>query len=87
LLAHVQLSDLADVAREWAADADRILPGEGDLPVAEIVTALKALGYTGPVSVETMNPQLWQVPALQFAEIATTALRCVLGLGDEGGKA
>ncbi|MCA9265297.1 MAG: sugar phosphate isomerase/epimerase [Planctomycetales bacterium] len=84
-LFHVQLSDLADVPRELARDAQRILPGEGDLPVSSIVGWLRAMGYDGPVSVELMNPLLWQVPALQFGEIGVTALRQVLGLA--GGAA
>src|SRR5262249_10397066 len=32
-LAHVQLCDLAGVPRELATDADRILPGDGDIPL------------------------------------------------------
>ncbi len=78
-LFHVQLCDLADVPREFAADAQRILPGEGDLPIAPIVEHLQRIGYTGHVSVELMNPQLWQVPPRQLGEIAITALRRVLG--------
>ncbi|MEM7314454.1 MAG: sugar phosphate isomerase/epimerase family protein [Planctomycetota bacterium] len=78
-LFHVQLSDLADVPRELAMDADRILPGEGDIPNATIVEHLKQIEYAGYVSIEVMNPQLWQVPPLEFGEIGTTALRRLLG--------
>jgi sugar phosphate isomerase/epimerase len=78
-LFHVQLSDLADTARELATDANRILPGEGDIPLAPILDRLRAINYRGYVSIELMNPQVWQVPALQFGEIATTALRKLLG--------
>jgi len=42
-LAHVQLCDLAGVPRELAADADRVLPGDGDLPLEPIVARLRAL--------------------------------------------
>jgi 4-hydroxyphenylpyruvate dioxygenase len=79
-LFHVQLCDLADVPRELAADGDRILPGDGDLPLTPIISRLKEIDYRGAVSVELMNQQLWQVPPRQFGEIATTALRKVLGL-------
>jgi len=84
-LFHVQLCDLADKARELAADADRILPGDGDLPIAAVVRHLEAIGYTGHVSVELMNPMIWQIPAAQFGEVAMTALRKVLGQADMGG--
>jgi 4-hydroxyphenylpyruvate dioxygenase len=78
-LFHVQLCDLADVPRELAADGDRILPGDGDIPLGQIIQRLQEIGYTGAVSVELMNPQIWQVPPRQFGEIAMTALRKLLG--------
>lgn len=78
-LFHVQMSDLAGVAREIAADCDRILPGDGDLPIAIVAEYLRQIGYTGPVSVELMNPRIWHIPPRQFGEIAVTALRKQLG--------
>ena len=78
-LFHVQLCDLSDTARELAADSDRILPGDGDIPLAPIVDRLREIQYGGCVSVELMNPQIWQIPPRQFGEIAMTALRGVLG--------
>ena len=78
-LAHVQLSDIADLPREMASDADRILPGEGSSPVDDLVRRLGEISYGGAVAVELMNPQLWGVPPRQFGEIAITALRKLLG--------
>ncbi|MBM4022283.1 MAG: sugar phosphate isomerase/epimerase, partial [Planctomycetes bacterium] len=78
-LAHVQLSDITDVPREMAADADRILPGEGASPADDLVRRLVEIGYGGGVAVELHNPRLWQVPPRQFGEIAMTALRRLLG--------
>ncbi len=78
-LFHVQLSDLADVPREFATDADRILPGDGDFQLMPLVDHLRNIGYRGSVTVELMNPQIWQVPPRQFGEIAMTALRKLLG--------
>ena len=81
-LFHVQLSDVADVPREMATDSDRIMPGEGDIPLAPILDHLRAIQYSGCVSLEIMNPQIWQVPALQFGEIGITSLRKILGLAE-----
>ncbi len=81
-LFHVQLSDLADVPREFAVDADRILPGEGDCDVAGLIAQLHAVNYQGTVSIEVMNPRIWEVPSLQFGEIGITALRMALGLAE-----
>ncbi len=74
-LLHVQLCDLAEVPRELASDADRILPGDGDFWLQPVIERLQTIQYTGCVSVELMNPQIWQVPPRQFGEIAMTALR------------
>lgn len=81
-LFHVQLCDLADTPRELATDADRILPGDGDIALAPIISHLKAIEFQGYVGVELMNPQIWQIPALQFGEIGMTALRKLLGIAN-----
>jgi 2-keto-myo-inositol isomerase len=78
-LAHVQLSDIADVPREMASDADRILPGEGASPPDQLIHRLREIGYRGSVAIELHNPSLWRVPPLQFGEIALTSLRTLLG--------
>jgi sugar phosphate isomerase/epimerase len=78
-LAYVQLCDLAGVPRELATDADRVLPGEGDFRLGPIVEQLRRVGYDGWVSLEVMNPTLWQVKATQVAELGLMALRRVLG--------
>jgi 4-hydroxyphenylpyruvate dioxygenase len=77
-LAFVQLSDVAGVPRELAGDADRVLPGEGDFQLGPIVRHLRNIGYDGWVSLELMNPQLWQNPAAQVAEVGLMALRRLL---------
>jgi len=78
-LFHVQLCDIADVPREMAADADRILPGEGSSPPDELLRRLREIGYAGGIAIELHNPALWRVPPRQFGEIAITALRRLLG--------
>lgn len=77
-LFHVQFCDLLEVPRELATDSHRILPGDGDIALEAVVRRLREIEYDGYVSIELLNPQLWQVPARQFGEIALTALRKVL---------
>jgi 4-hydroxyphenylpyruvate dioxygenase len=77
-LFHVQVCDLADTPRELARDAHRILPGEGDIALRPLVEHLRRIGYPGCVSVELMNPQLWQVPPVQLADAAMASLRRLL---------
>jgi 4-hydroxyphenylpyruvate dioxygenase len=78
-LFHVQLCDLLGQPRELATDGDRLLPGDGDIPLEPLVEHLRRMGYEGYVSIEVMNPLIWQTPPRQFGEIAMTALRRLLG--------
>ena len=78
-LFHVQLSDLAGVPRELATDSDRVLPGDGDFQLQPILDHFRSIGYDRFVSVELMNPQIWQLAPEQVAEVAITALRKLLG--------
>jgi 2-keto-myo-inositol isomerase len=74
-LAHVQLCDLAGVPRELATDADRVLPGDGDIRLEPVMARLRAIGYDGWISLELMNPTLWQVKPASVAEVGLAALR------------
>jgi 4-hydroxyphenylpyruvate dioxygenase len=78
-LAFVQVCDLAGVPRELATDADRVLPGDGDFQLWTIVQQLQRIGYDGWISVELMNPTLWNTQASQVASIAYQAMRLLTG--------
>jgi sugar phosphate isomerase/epimerase len=73
-LAFVQVSDIAGLPRELASDSDRVLPGDGDFHLESIIKRLRAIGYDGWVSVELMNPTLWNTKTTQVAELAMMAL-------------
>jgi len=73
-LAHVQVCDLMSVPRELAADADRILPGDGDLPLNDVISKLKSIGYEKYVSLEMLNPHLWQSRPHQVWELGYASL-------------
>ncbi len=77
-LFHVQLCDLADIPRELAKDSHRILPGDGEIPLQPLISHLKQVNYRGCISLELMNPHLWQIPALQLADTGLAALRRLL---------
>jgi sugar phosphate isomerase/epimerase len=77
-LAWVQISDVGGVPRELAGDGDRILPGEGDIPIAPILDHLAGIGYDGYVSLELLNPHLWPIPADRVADAGFQALSRVL---------
>jgi 2-keto-myo-inositol isomerase len=83
-LFHVQLCDISGVPREFATDADRILPGDGDFQLDPLVARLREINYRGYVSVELMNPQIWRIAPRQFGEVGMTALRKILGQASMG---
>jgi 2-keto-myo-inositol isomerase len=78
-LAWVQVCDLTGIPRELAGDSDRILPGEGDFQIEPILDHLGRIGYDGHVSLELLNPQLWQLPADRVADFGYQAVCRVLG--------
>lgn len=78
-LRFVQFSDLAGVPRELASDSDRVLPGDGEFRLAAIVEKLRTIGYTGWVSLELMNPMLWQSKPRQVVELGYAAMRRLVG--------
>ncbi len=78
-LAHVQLCDVPGVPRELMTDGDRVFPGEGDFRLSPIVEALRRIGYAGFVSLELMNPTIWQAKPSQVVELGLTALQRTVG--------
>ncbi|MDB5309183.1 MAG: iolI 3 [Gemmataceae bacterium] len=78
-LAHVQVCDVAGVPRELMTDADRVMPGDGDFRLDPVLHRLRAIGYSGYVSLELMNPVLWQMKPTQVADVGVRALAQLLG--------
>lgn len=55
----VHLSDALTEGKVMAeiTDLDRVLPGEGGLPLADFLMAILDTGYAGPLSVEVFHPK------------------------------
>lgn len=64
------LDDLEDKPKEALTDADRLLPGEGVVPLDEICERLSHIGYSGTCSVELFRPEYWNW------DPGTLALKC-----------
>lgn len=56
-------------------DAHRLFPGEGVIPLREIVSALKQIRYDGPVSLEMFRPEYWRRPPEEIATRGIAAIR------------
>lgn len=66
------INDYPKMPRSEIQDRDRVFPGDGIAPLNDILTRLKAGGFSGALSLELFNPEYWRMPAL---EAAKTGLR------------
>jgi sugar phosphate isomerase/epimerase len=80
-LTAIQLSDRRTTASEgtYVPMSDRLLPGEGDLPLAAIVEAIRANTTDPIVSIEVFSSVLAALPPSEAASRAGDAIREVLG--------
>jgi sugar phosphate isomerase/epimerase len=49
------------------ADGDRVYPGDGQIPIAELAAVLAEIGYEGPISLELFSEALWAQDPYQVA--------------------
>ena len=78
----VQLSDIempqdSDVLKQIARH-QRLLPGEGNFPLTELVAYLDQLGYTGPIGLEVFNDSAAEQDCTVVAQRAKEALENLL---------
>ncbi|KAF2958582.1 hypothetical protein AS159_02530 [Thermotoga sp. Ku-13t] len=69
----VHVNDLPKL--EGVKDSDRLMPGDGILPLRDFFKTLKKIGYSGPVSVELFNERYWQLSACEVAKEAFEKLK------------
>jgi len=78
-LAMVHLNDLPQKPLAKLEDADRLLPLEGVIRLADLMRDLRARGYAGPFSLETFNPAHWAADPLDLAKRGFRAVTSVVG--------
>ena len=74
------INDAEDLPREQLTDAQRLYPGEGILPLAEIRRHFDAIGYDRMVSIEIFRLEYWEQDPFEVAGRAKAATERVLGL-------
>lgn len=72
------INDAEELPREQLEDRHRLLPGLGILPLAEIVAALRRIGYDRVTSVEIFRPEYWERNPMDLAREARAAVARVL---------
>ena len=69
------INDAEDLPQTNLQDAHRLYPGEGVIPLKEIISRLKEIHYDGPVSIEMFRPEYWTHPAEEVAKKGMEAIR------------
>lgn len=67
------LNDMEDVPKEAITDGRRLLPGEGVIPLDDILARLKKIGYDGLCSVELFREEYWRMDPYELATKAYKA--------------
>jgi sugar phosphate isomerase/epimerase len=57
-IALLHVNDAKDVPRERLDDQDRVMPGEGVIPLADWLAAIAATGFEGYIALEVLGPRL-----------------------------
>jgi sugar phosphate isomerase/epimerase len=82
-IVHVHINDAPQLAVENQIDNVRLLPGESRvIDIVGFLSTLNALGYDGPVAVETFSEELKALPADEAAACAAEAIDRVLQAAD-----
>ncbi len=64
--------------RELFTDADRVMPGDGTLPLVEMIRKLQSTGYSGKVMLELFSPEWWGRPPAEVCQIGRQKVEAVL---------
>ena len=59
-LAIFHINDVEKMPKEKIEDANRLFPGDGVIPLKEIIEAVRSTGFDGVASVEIFRPEYWK---------------------------
>ena len=72
------INDAEDLPREQLEDRHRLLPGLGILPLKQMISAFRKIGYDKVASVEIFRPEYWERDPFALARDAHAATKSVL---------
>jgi 2-keto-myo-inositol isomerase len=79
-LAVFHINDVESMPKDKITDANRLFPGDGVIPLQQIISAVRGIGFDGVASVEIFRPEYWQREPLGVAKEAKQKSARVLGL-------
>lgn len=77
------INDAEDMPRKQLQDANRLFPGDGVIPLKEIIRRLRRIGYEGVASVELFRPEYWEWDPPKLAQTAREKALKVIGTSHE----
>jgi len=77
-IAILHVNDYPAIDRAKITDAQRVYPGDGMAPLKQIFRDLRAIGYTGMLSLELFNRDYWQRDALAVTVTGMEKLRAIV---------
>ncbi|MCI0431555.1 MAG: sugar phosphate isomerase/epimerase, partial [Rhodospirillales bacterium] len=81
----VHLADVDHADRATLGKANRVLPGEGVLPLRALVEQVRRAGYRGPFSLELFREEFWAMDPSVVARRGIEAMRGVVNGADPAG--
>jgi 2-keto-myo-inositol isomerase len=73
------INDVEERPLDTIEDAHRLLPGEGVIPLDDILIRLKQVGFDGLCSIELFRPEYWERDATELAVAARAATLEIVG--------
>ncbi len=74
----VHMNDAEDLPKASLRDEHRLLPGQGVIPLQEILAGVKAIGYSGVYSIELFRPEYWEWDPAHLAREARHSMVMLL---------
>ena len=69
------INDYPNIPPETITDADRVYPGDGIAPLAEIFQTLQSIGFAGTLSLELFNAEYYKQDARTVAKTGLQKMR------------
>jgi 2-keto-myo-inositol isomerase len=74
----VHMNDVEDLPKVSLRDEHRLLPGQGVIPLQQILSRVKAIGFDGVYSIELFRPEYWAWDPARLAREARRSMETVL---------
>lgn len=79
----VRLNDAEKLPLEDLTAANRMLPGDGVVPMRELLRRIESAGYRGPYSIQLERPDYWDWEPRRLARVAHESIEAVCAEKDE----